>query len=114
MIAQRRMDRPEPGFWLMRLAKGAPRVPACTRVVQTLAEPGDPLNLMDRSPFIAAFIAGEPVAVDDVWLRKGEPITEDEHNFRVADLLWAQQHAPDEPQASPRKRIDLMQAPLPF
>ena len=84
MIAQRRMDRPEPGFWLVRLAKGAPQVPACIRVVQTLAEPGDPLNLMDRSPFIAAFIAGEPVRM----LRRGpggrEPLA-----VQVGETLFA-------------------------
>jgi hypothetical protein len=98
----------------MRMVKGGPRVPAAIYVVHTTAEPGEESNRMDRSPFIAAFVAGEPVAMDDVWLHRGEPITEADYNFRVADMRWAQQHAPDEPQAQPRAKIDLMQAKLPF
>ena len=110
----RRMDAPQPGFWLMRLTKGGPRVPASIQIVHTVFEPGRAGNRMERSPFLAAFIAGEPVAIEDVWLRRGETVTKAEHDFRVADLCWARANAPDEPQASPRKRIDLMQAKLPF
>lgn len=110
----RRMDRPQEGFWLVRQVKGGPRVPAAIMVVHTTQEPGEPGNLMERSPFVAAFVAGEPVAVDVVWLHRGESITEADYNFRVADIEWAKEHAPDEPQAQPRRRIDLMQATLPF
>lgn len=110
----RRMDAPQPGFWLMRQVKGGPRVPASIQMVHTTFEPGDVGNRMDRSPFLAAFIAGEPVALDEVWLRRGEPTTKADHDFRVADLRWAREHSPDEPQAQPRKSIDLMTARLPF
>ncbi len=114
MIAARQIARPAPGFWLLRQVKGGPLVPAAIVVLRTTAEPDEPDNIMDRSPFIAAFIAGEPVGLDDVWFRRGEAITKREYEFRVADLRWAQQHAPDEPQAQPRKRIDLMTARMPF
>lgn len=110
----RHASQPEPGYWLVRLVKGGPRVPAAIRIVHTTREPGEESNRMDRSPFIAAFIAGDPVSIDDVWHRRGEPITEADYNFRVADVRWAQQHASDEPQTQPRKKIDLMQAKLPF
>ncbi len=110
----RQMGRPTPGYWLMRLVSGGPRVPTAIVIVHTTREPGEESNRMDRSPFIAAFIAGEPVAVDEVWLRRGEQITEADYRFRVAEAAWCREFAPDEPIAQPRKRIDLMQARLPF
>jgi hypothetical protein len=105
---------PEPGFWLVRLAKGAPLVPAAILRVHTTHEPGNPGNAMERSPFLAAEIAGETCDIDAVWLRKGEPITESEYRFRCADAAHARQWRPDEPQAQPRKAVDWMTAPLPF
>ena len=105
------MDRPEVGWWLMTLTRNGPRVPACIQMVHTVFEPGAESNRMERSPFLAAFIAGEPVSVDEVWLRRGVPITRDEYNFRLADLAWAKQHAPEEPIAQPRQRIDLATMP---
>lgn len=110
----RRMDKPECGYWLVRQIKGGPRTPASIQVVHTLYEPGEAGNRMERSPFLAAFIAGEPVALDEVWLRRGDPITKEDYEFRVADLRWSREHAPDEPQANPRKAVDLLQATLPF
>jgi hypothetical protein len=105
---------PQPGYWLMQLVKGGPRVAACIRIVHTTHEPGNPSNLMERSSFIAAFINGEPADLARVWLWHGEPITKAEHDFRVAEARWAKKHKPDEPVANPRRPIDLLQAPLPF
>ena len=67
-----------------------------------------------RSPFLAAFVNDEPVDMDRVWLTKGEPITEAEYAFRVADAKWAAEHAPNEPAAQPHKAVDLRQIPIPF
>ena len=113
MIAPRRMDRPEPGYFLMTLVKNGPRIPAAIIWVESVAEPGVPGNDMrgTRSRHLAAFIAGDPVPVDSVWLRRGIPITKEEHDFRCADIAWAKQHAPEEAIAQPRKRIDLATAP---
>ena len=111
MSEPRRIDAPQPGFWLIRQAKGAPQVPACIRRFHTHYEPGNPLNLMERSPFLAAEIAGEYIGLDAVWQRKGEPITEAEYRFRCADANWAKQHAPEEPIANPRRAVDLRALP---
>ena len=117
-----------PGYWLVR-ARTGPRqwgalVPAAIMLVQTKAEPGEPENIMDRSPFVAAFVAGEPVSIYSLQqethtfgeriYRTEKVIDRAEHDYRVADLRWAQEHAPDEPQAQPHKTLDLMQAPMPF
>jgi hypothetical protein len=112
--APRVIDRPEPGYWLVRLIKDGPWVPAAIVRVQTMHEPGEPDNLMERSPFLAAEIAGDTVAVDEVWQRRGQPITADEYVQRVAQIKWARQHAPHDPIANPRERIDPLTAPLPF
>lgn len=108
--------KPEVGRWLVRLGKNTPRVPAAIMWVETTAEPGEPQNDMHgtRSPFLAAFIAGEPVGLDEVWLRRGEPISELEYRFQIADGIHAKAFRPGDPKAEPRKQIDLMQVPLPF
>ena len=104
---------PQPGFWLVRLAKGGPQAPAAIVRVHTTAEPGNPSNAMERSPFLAAFIAGEPVDLDAVWLLRGEPITEAEYRFRVADIEHAKAWRPDDPRGKPREAVD-WQTVLPF
>lgn len=110
----RRLDRPEVGFWTVRLVSGGPAVPARIFWAQTTHEPGNPENRMERSRFLAAEIGGEVAEVDDVWLRRGTPITEAEYCFRVAEMQWAKAHAPIEPIANPRRRVDLSAMPLPF
>lgn len=95
------------------LVKGGPRVPAAIMRVHTTAHPetGEP---MDRSPFLAAFIAGEPVALDDVWLKRGTEITAAEYHYQTATAIWAKAHAPHEPAARPREAVDPLTVQLPF
>lgn len=106
----------EPGYWLIRLVKGGPRVAARIWWVETVVDPDFPENRMDgtRSPFFAAEIDGAPADLITVWMGRLQSISEQEYRFRVADSAWARQHKPDEPIANPRRRIDLMTAPLPF
>lgn len=107
------LSAPECGYWLIKYGPKTPRVPASIVWLETTVEPGVPGNDMrgTRSRHLAAFIGGDPVPIDDVWLRRGIPITEEEYRFRLADLAWAKQHAPEEAIAQPRKRIDLATAP---
>lgn len=114
MHEPRRMDRPEPGHWRMRLIKGGPLVAACICWVHTEVELDEPGNLMERSPFLAAFINGKPVALSEVWERRGEAIDEATYKFMLADAAWAAKHAPDEPIAEPRRPIDLFSVKPPF
>lgn len=107
----RRIDRPEPGHWAIRLVKGGPEVGACIRWEHTTAEPGRPTNMMDRSPFLAAYINGEPVALQDVWTRRGRHITPDEYRHLVTDRQWCATYAPHLPEANPRKPVDLRNLP---
>jgi hypothetical protein len=112
----RQLVSPQPGCWLIRLTKGGPRVAARIWRVETVVDPDFPENGMvgTRSPFLAAEINGEIVDIDKVWLVRGEPISEQEYRWRVADAAWAATHAPDEAIANPRKKIDWLQARIPF
>jgi hypothetical protein len=109
----RRIDRPEAGHWLVRLVKGGPMVPARIIRAQTTQDPitGEP---MDRPAHWHAEIGGDVVAVDAVWHRRGQPISEAEYRYRLAEMAWAKDHAPAEPIASPRARVDFSTMPLPF
>lgn len=103
----RAISKPQPGHWLIRLIRNGPLVPACIRRVQTTHEPGAADNQMERSAFLAAFINGEPVDIDRVWMVRGQPISRQEHDYRCAVTDWAMQHAPETIEAQPTKRIDL-------
>ena len=113
-MTPRALDRPEPGYWRIRLVKGGPLVPAMIRRVQCLHEPGDPFNPMDRSPSWYAEIDGRPVAWSRVWeTRPVETITAADYAHEVDTGRWAREHAPDHPRAAPREKVDLMTMPLP-
>src|SRR5579863_595485 len=111
-------ETPSVGFWAVALVNRGPLVPVAIMRIETASEPGEPENDMrgTRSPFLAAFIAGEIVGIDDVrrLLMAAKPIIESEYAFRVADLKYAQRYAPDEAQAQPHKPVDWLQAALPF
>lgn len=122
-------DPVRPGYWLARRRVGprgsyGPLVPAAIILIQTDAEPERPDNFMERSPFYAGFFAGEPVSVwalqqathatGEMIIRREREIDRAEYLYRLADLAWAKQHAPDEPAAQPHRAVNLMQARLPF
>lgn len=116
----RSVDQPEPGFFTLRLVKGGPKVPA--RIIHAPAT--DPLTgeTLDRSYWWSAEISGKPAGepsmqptdeVMRIWLF-GEPITEADYRYEVADMDWCLAHAPAEPKANPRQRIDLASLPALF
>lgn len=82
--------------------------------LNTSAEPGQLDNLMDRSSFLAAFISGQPVALADVWMRRGAVITRAEYNRAVAEIAEAVSANIYDPRTSPWKPVDIDALPLPF
>lgn len=114
LLGWRAIAPPKIGYWLMRMVKKGPEVPASIQWEQTTNEPGNPDNVMERSPILTARINGELVAWDRVWDWAKREIDENEYRFRLADAAWARAHAPHEAIANPRKPVDLLQAPLPF
>ncbi|MCA3246074.1 MAG: hypothetical protein ING19_21140 [Azospirillum sp.] len=114
MSAPRRIDAPQPGFWMIRLVKGGPEVPARIYRHTTTCEPGDPANAMERPSFLVAEIAGETVELDAVWLRSGRAVDEAEYRFQIADHAHAREWRPRDAKADPHRRIDLLAVALPF
>lgn len=110
----RNLNRPEIGFWMIKLVRNGPEVPASIQWERTEYEPGNSENRMERSAILTARIAGEIVPWERVWHTKGRRITAQEYAYRVADHKWAREHAPEEPTANPDKPINLLTAKLPF
>lgn len=114
LLGWRAIKPPECGWWLMRAVKGGPEVPASIQWERTEHEPGAPDNRMERSPVLTARIAGDIVAWDRVWNWTKREIDRAEHDYRLADMAWSKANRPDLPIANPRKKLDLMQAEIPF
>ncbi|HZT90353.1 MAG TPA: hypothetical protein VFA12_20600 [Stellaceae bacterium] len=109
--AERAHDLIKPGFYLVRLVKMGPLLPAKVEACNT--EPGEPENVLDRGrPYFVAEIAGEAVDPLDVFCATDRrEIGEAEFLYQSADLAWAREHAPQEAKAGhPRRRVDLNQA----
>lgn len=123
----RQLDRPEPGFYTLRLVKNGPRVAAriarlCTCTIGGGEHaPHDWTPACDRPwPVWLAEINGDQVSEPDrdplkagvfrIW-ESGEPCTADEYRYRLELKAWAEREAPDAPEANPRKPIDLNQLP---
>lgn len=70
---------------------------------------------MDRSWRWQATANGQPVALDRVWPRCADaPIDEAEAAYLTGLQEWGRANAPSSPQANPNRRINLLDAPLPF
>jgi hypothetical protein len=117
--------QPQPGFYVMRLRRGAPLVSAliyqlCPMVVpQPTAvdgpHPDDWCRPLDRSPRYGALIDGERVAVDRVWTARSlRPVSPAEYAFRIGPLRrWARAY-PVMPEARPERPVDLTALPSLF
>src|SRR5258708_3394824 len=117
--------RPLPGFYVMRLKRGAPLVPAliyqlCPMVVpQPTAvdgpDPDDWCRPLDRAPRYAALIDGQPSPIERVWMARAlRPVSPEEYAFRLGPLRrWARAH-PGMPEARPECPVDLAALPSLF
>lgn len=99
MTEPRRIDRPQPGHYRTRLARGAPFVPA--RLWWELPIDPDTGALLDRSPKLRCMVAGEERDPIEVW-----PYLHEVDEREYARLLVAM---PDDPRAP----IDLPEADVP-
>lgn len=110
----RRLVDVNPGYWMIRLhGRGIP-TPAAIVWLHTTVEPGNPDNLMERSPYLGAFIAGEPARIEDVWHRRGPEISAEEYAYQVELVLWCREYDPTAPEANPRRAVDLRNIPSVF
>jgi hypothetical protein len=113
-LRPRVIDMPTVGFWTVRCVPRGPLCPAAIMRLKTLYEPGEPANAMDRSPFLCAFISGQPVALGDVWHRRGRVIHRAEYDRAVAEIAEAVRANVYDPRTNPWKPVDIQSLPLPF
>ena len=106
-------DAPIAGFYKSRQVRNGPFVP-----VRIWFGPSrDPITgeLLDRSPCWHAEQRGVEIELARVWpWCARNPIDEREYNYMIGVTAWADEHAPDAPEASPGKPLDLLNAKLPF
>lgn len=107
--APRVIDRPQPGFWAVRLGgAGTPEVGAAIiRRTRRSPDPSAPQNIQGECCVLDAFLDGRTVSVDEVWHRRGRPIAPHEYEFLVADRAWARRYSRHEPEARPWDRVNM-------
>jgi hypothetical protein len=122
MVEPRVLVCPRPGFYVMRLRRGAPLVPAliyqlCPMVIPQPTtvdgpNPDEWCRPLDRSRRHGALIDGKRVAVDRVWTTRSlRPVSPEEYAFRMGPLRrWARAH-PQMPEARPERSVDLAALP---
>lgn len=110
------LNKPEPGTYRIRKAKGGVYVPvliyrpcACT-----VNGPDEHfwIESCDRySRELLALLDGwEVVPAIEVW-NYCRPIKREDYDHLVATHSWARSYAPDHPDANPKRRIDLTKMP---
>jgi len=95
---------PQCGFFQRRFARGGVMVPVAIWIEQNInPETGE---LSDDEKMVC-LVNGEPASPDDTWTYcAGNPITESEYRYLESRHRWARAHAPNDPFASPSKKID--------
>jgi hypothetical protein len=111
MTPSRRIDRPEPGFFRMRLVRGGVFVGA--RIYRPCPMHPETCEALDRWFDLEAEIDGEPADVLRVW-ESGDPITPAEFAYLDARGAWARRVVPDHPFANPRRPVTWAEIPVLF
>jgi len=116
------LGEPQPGHFKMRLVKRGPWVPALIWRPCPLILP-DPLELTpapedwclptERPRMLRARIGTTEADPFEVWTN-GQRITAREYHWRLDLARYATDHAPLDPEADPRRRVDLSRAPSLF
>ncbi len=104
------INRPEPGFFKMRLVKNGPWVPALIYRPCPIELNPETFQAVDRVYHLEAAIDNMPVNVDRIWL-SGRRITAAEYLYLRADRAWVRQYRPDLPEANPMQSVDLNAQP---
>ena len=86
MESPRTLNRPRTGYWLVRLRRNGPEIPAA--IVSITHEPGNAENILSTGPVFVANIGFTEVDPLYVWHRKGRPISQEDYNLAMAQLAW--------------------------
>jgi hypothetical protein len=112
----RRMEVPESGYWLIRCCTKCPWCPAALIMVETIREIAVPENDMrgTRSPHLAGYISGQPVATDQVWQRRGKVITREQYDALIAEIRENIAAGRYDSRTTPYRPVDLSRVEIPF
>jgi hypothetical protein len=109
-----------PHFRVVRLVKRGPLCPLMIGWVQTLFEPGQPDNTMERSRHVAGYLSGESVPHEELarLFASGKAgsrhITQAEYAGMVAEIASNRRAGRFDPRSTPYREVDVSQMPLPF
>lgn len=96
---------PRPGFYRTRVVKGGPFVPVAIWIEQEL-DPDTGQLLSDER--VVATVNGQPKDPESIWQWCcAHPISEEDYRYYSAYGKWAEEWAPDDPAANPRREVDL-------
>lgn len=99
------LDEPQAGWFKTRMVKQGPWVPARIWLTSFTDEHSE---LTEDEQFWCE-VNGSPRDADWQWpWLCFNPISEAEYNYMMAVQEWAHQHAPSEPEANPRQKVDWM------
>jgi hypothetical protein len=104
----RPVNTPSPGYFLIRLIKGGPLVPA-----RICHEQGLWWAVVDGEVKQAHADPGHAPDVFRIW-HSGQFIDQQTYEHRLRLKKWAVEHRPDHPAANPRKPIDRNSTPPVF
>ena len=101
----RRIERPEPGFFRLKLTRGGPWVAAIIFQPCPIEFEPETFQAVDRVYHLQAEIDGRPVDLSRIW-GYGRRVSMAEYLYLKATSAWARQYAPKAPEANPRQAID--------
>lgn len=106
------VGEPQPGWFKRRLIKGGVFVPARIWLEQEIDEITGELMADER---LLCEVAGERRDPDEEWTwLAGHPISEAEFDYMTATRSWAAWHAPNAPEANPRRALNHLTTPIRF
>lgn len=104
-------DVPIAGLYRMRLVSRG--VPVAIRIWH--GPPADPVTgeELDRGWRWQATANNRPVDLERAWPKcAADPIDKAEHDYLTSLQDWGEAHAPQSPQANPKRAVDFLRAPL--
>lgn len=101
-----RIDRPQPGYYRLKLIRNGPWVGARIWIDDSIPE---------RPAVMLATMGGKDADPMALWPRVcGEPISEQDYRYLMGVKDWAEKYDRTAPEASPHKPIDFNQLHIKF
>ena len=94
------------GYWLIRLVPKGPSMPAAVIKAATTEEPGERGNFMERPAQWIGVIGGKAVHPEEVWTRRGTPISREAYLVAVGEIAFNSEHGIADARLEPWQPVD--------